>query len=390
MASIVRAPRPWLRPRGLAGIAALACIWSAVSAGSALAGGLHWSAPVRLANTYGVTAISCPSARLCVAGTADEGLLVSTEPAGGAGAWLPSAVPPSRPGFGGVQGVACPSASFCVAVSSNAILSSTDPAGGASAWKVAVIPIPSDEYLDGVACASPSLCVAFAASTHLYSPGVAPHGGRVLGSTDPGGGASAWKAVVLHDVADSVYCLPSVCVLGTEDGDILTARHPTRGARAWQSVHEIGARGAPAYIPVVACASTHYCLAPIGGILRHGELLTRDLFDHKPFGWAYLQGFGGAASPAPLSGSCLSGGFCAFGATVGSGTHRGYGEILTSAGPRKRWATTRIAASETVAVSCASQSFCVAGGTNQPIPNCPPGPSCASPSPSGLVVIGEG
>ncbi|MGH2858338.1 MAG: hypothetical protein ACRDMJ_12760 [Solirubrobacteraceae bacterium] len=139
----------------------------------------------------------------------------------------------------------------------------------------------------------------------------------------------------------------------------------------------------------MACASTHYCLAPIGGTLRRGELLTRNLFDPRPYGWSYLQGFGGALGPAPLSGSCLSGGFCAFGATVRSGSPGGYGELLTSAGPRKPWAVTKIAASETVAVSCASKSFCVAGGTNQPIPNCPPSPSCPSPSPSGLVVIGQ-
>lgn len=337
-----------------------ACVMLALLPACAVAGQLRWSAPTKLAN--GVFGISCPSAQLCVAGT-DTGVTASTNPGGGASAWAPSASPPSRRGFGAaVHGVACPSTSFCVAVGTGSILTSTNPAGGASTWRVTPVSVPSSDYLDGVACASRSLCVAFAASSRQPSTGAsAPRNGLVFSSTDPAGGASAWKRAVLHDVPDYAYCLPRVCVLATEDGDILTARHPARGASAWTTAHEFGAKGDVAFIPVIACASTRYCLAPIGGIAERGELSTRNLFDTKPFSWPFRQSFGGVRIPAPQSGWCVSDGFCAFSAQTGSGESF-HAEIVSSAGPGRRWAVENVAA-DIDAISCPSQNFCVAAGT---------------------------
>ena len=373
--------------RALVSIVAAVGAWLALAAGPAVGAPLHWSAPVTLPGSYGVFSLACPSSALCVAGTSGD-LLVSTDPSGGASAWVPSAAPPQRPGFGAaVHGIACPTVSLCVAVSSNAVLTSTNPAGGAHAWRVATLPIPDGWYLDGVACQSVTACVAFALPARGSRGTAAPRGGVVVASSDPGGGAGAWRLARLRDVADYAYCLGQECALATEDGDILTARDPAGAAHAWHSVHEIGAPGRPAFIPALACASVSSCLAPIGGQLRRGEIAGA-LTSTRPFSWHYTQRFGGAPFAAPSAANCVPG-LCAFAASVGSGRHGGYGEVLTTTRLGGRWSVTRYPASETPVVSCASASFCVAGGIDQQIAGCRPGPSCISPPPTGVVIVGK-
>lgn len=376
--------------RGPVAIVAGLGLWLALAAGTAGAAAsvpLRWSSPVTLPGSYGVFSLACPASTLCVAGTSGD-LLVSTHPTGGAGAWVPSAAPPQRSGVGAaVQGIACPSVSLCVAVSSNAVLTSTDPAGGAGAWRIARLAIPRDWYLGGVACESATSCVAFARSSAARRITAAPRDGFVIASSDPGGGARAWRLERLRDVADYAYCLPQECALATEDGDILTARNPAGGAHAWHTAHEIGAPGRPAFIPALACASVTSCLAPIGGELRRGEI-TGSLASTRPFSWRYTQGLGGAPFAAPSGADCVAG-LCAFAASVGSGRHGGYGEVLTTTRLGGSWSVTRYPASENAVVSCASASFCVAGGIDQQIAACRPSPSCSSAAPTGVVIAGE-
>lgn len=336
----------------------------------------HWSAAVSLPE--GIYALSCPSTRMCVAGTSD-GVYVSTDPTGGAATWVQSIVPPARPGFSTtVHGVACPSVSFCVAVGSGSILTSHRPAGGPHAWKAVRIALPAQDSLNGIACGSASLCVAFAASDRGTSCCAAPRGGRVISSTDPGGGRHAWRAAVLHDVPDDASCMATVCMLATEDGDILIAEHPRQGAAAWHAAHEVGVPGKVADVPVIACVSRTECLAPIAGITDRGELRGNPS-DLAPFGWSFTQGFGGAPDAIPDSGACLASGFCAFGATaVSSG--RGYGEIVTSSPSGGGWSTEHVAANAGVFVSCPSDGFCVAAGAVAPSD----GPV------SGIIIVGRG
>ncbi|HVR04573.1 MAG TPA: hypothetical protein VMS02_00940, partial [Solirubrobacteraceae bacterium] len=74
----------------------------------------------------------------------------------------------------------CTSVSFCIAVDNSSVLSSTDPDGGAGAWMLQKDVIFKEIGFGGIACASPSLCV------------VTGSNGQVAESTDPTGGAGAW------------------------------------------------------------------------------------------------------------------------------------------------------------------------------------------------------
>ncbi len=381
---VPRAERP-SSARLAAAVAFALALWLA-AAGSASAAALRWSEPVTLPGSYGVFSLACPSSRLCVAGTAGD-LLVSTDPAGGAAAWVPSAAAPQRVGYGAaIHGIACPTTGFCVAVSSNAVLASTSPAGGASAWHTAVLPIPRGWYLSGVACESASVCVAFALPAAGPRGRAAPRDGVLAVSSDPGGGARAWRVERLRDVADYAYCLARECALATEDGDILTARAPA-AAHAWRSVHEIGAPGEVMFIPALACEAERSCLAPLGGELRRGEI-AGSLASTRPFSWSYTQGLGGAPFAAPSSGSCAPG-LCAFAASVDSGGPAGYGEILTTPRLGARWSVLRYPAGGGAVVSCASAGFCVAGGIDRQVAPCRPGPPCVSPPPTGVIVVGR-
>ncbi|HLH66129.1 MAG TPA: hypothetical protein VKV27_10530 [Solirubrobacteraceae bacterium] len=366
-------------------LALAAALWSVAAAG-ARGAALRWGPAFSLPGSYGILSLSCPAADLCVAGTAAD-LVVSTDPAGGARAWVPSASAPSRPGFGSaIQGVDCPTVALCVAVSPGAVLTSTRPAAGAGAWRTAALQIPAGWYLAGVGCEPSGECVAFARSLRGPRGRAAPRGGVLAVSADPTGGAGAWRIERLRDVADYAWCLARECALATEDGDILTAARPAAGPRAWRSVHQIGAPGDALFIPALACQSARACIAPLGGELRRGELIG-SLAATRPFSWRYTQGLGGAPFADPSSASCVPG-LCAVAASVGSAVLGGHGEVLTATRPGARWSATRFAADETPVVSCASDSLCVAAGTEE-AGGCRPGAPCVLSVPTGVIMVGS-
>ena len=128
-----------------------------------------------------LNAVSCASQSLCVAVSYEGFVYVSTDPTGGAEAWTPTVI---NEGHGNTHltAVSCPSPSFCAAVSggykaSGKVLTSTDPTSGD--WQAAQLGSSLD--LRGISCGTPSLCVAVARE------------GRIFVSTNPTGGASAWK-----------------------------------------------------------------------------------------------------------------------------------------------------------------------------------------------------
>jgi hypothetical protein len=332
---------------------------------------LRWSAPVHFP-AASFLSISCPSAELCVAGT-DSGLFVSTDPTGGVRAWKFVLAPPAPNGTSpAVYGVSCTTTSFCVAAGGYSILTSTDPAGGPAAWKVSRIAVAHNEFLFGVSCATRSLCVAYETPKTNVVGGRAPTGGHVISSTNPTGGAKAWRAAVLHDVPDAVYCVaPRLCLLGTKSGYVLTSSHPTDGARAWRAVQIESStgragRGAEIDISPVACASSRYCIA--GGIdsLWH----TSNPTGTGAFSWPPVNS-PLAADPSLVfgTGSCLPDGFCAL---PGSD-----GRVFWSPRHGAQWTSAPVGGA-TAAVSCVSSHFCVAVG------------SVGSPISHGRLVIGQG
>jgi hypothetical protein len=253
---------------------ALALLVSAIWSAPALAG--SWTAfslkDDRVAGD--LFGISCPTTTLCVAGGSDSLIAVSTNPAAGSKAWsvvhpggkvdIPR-TPPGGPEPGGgetlfpgapVRGISCPSVTLCIAATFDSrIFSSTNPTGGAAAWKIASLTGEKEPrlHMTGISCPSLQLCVAVA------------YGSKVITSTDPTGEASAWTVSKLAAPVDlrGVSC-PSVsfCVAVDNTGQIVTSSNPTGGAGAWSLV---GAPGGEGGLNGISCPSLALCVTGNAG-----------------------------------------------------------------------------------------------------------------------------
>ncbi len=247
--------------------------------------------------------VSCPSLRLCVAVDASGNVASSTDPTGGVNRWRSVHVDGGNPlvavscptesfcaavdqfgyvassahprasvaswmnaptGDRGMTDISCPSNSLCVAVDDQGkIATSTDPAGR-SPWPVASGVFSSRSTGasitgTGVSCASASFCVAIAnsyACSYDYCAEIPP--GYVASTNDPAAGARAWTSATLKSAAPlSVSCpASSLCVIGDEEGDVITATDPSGGAGAWTEAHV-----AKDPIVSVSCPSTDLCVA---------------------------------------------------------------------------------------------------------------------------------
>lgn len=188
---------------------------------------------------YGVSAVSCPSPSLCVAVDEAGNAVTSTNPTGGSSAWHVAHVDPGAfctpsSGCHGMSGVSCPSRSLCVAADvEGSVLTSTNPTGGARAWITATVEgnIPGIFSTVGVSCPSPSFCLA------VNGGGSAGGTGTVITSTNPTGGVPDWRITKADGDRSllSVSCAraTSLCVAGDNGGNALTSVNPSGGARAW-------------------------------------------------------------------------------------------------------------------------------------------------------------
>jgi hypothetical protein len=273
------------------------------TAGPALAGSpLSWASPISIddqppfASPVAITDVSCPSTGLCVAVDSAGDVLSSTDPTGGAGAWIRASGVAE-----GFTAVSCPSIELCVAVGQGGVIAtSIDPAGGADAWALANVVAPGDLEaqggdLEAVSCASVSLCVATdnhgdvwtsthptggasawiktnVDGSHILSGVSCPteslcvavdyNGGDVVTSTDPAGGVGAWTVTGIdpgHMLFDVSCSYESLCVATDDYGNALTSTDPTGGASAWSSAHVSGG-----LIEHVSCASWGFCVAMNG------------------------------------------------------------------------------------------------------------------------------
>ena len=114
---------------------------------SAIAGA--WTpATVATLPAAGPFTVAVASASLCVA-PGPFGMYTSTDPTDGASAWRSITQSGSGSFLGGISAVSRPSTTLCVA-SSDGVVASTDPAGGPGAWLIAQI--SSDHVLRAVFC----------------------------------------------------------------------------------------------------------------------------------------------------------------------------------------------------------------------------------------------
>lgn len=265
----------------------------------------------------GLRAISCASQDFCVAVSYDGFVYVSTEPTGGADAWLPTVINEGE-SVTRLKGVSCPSPSFCVAVSRQAftnstsrILTSTNPTSGS--WQITQLSSSLD--FQGVSCGSPSLCVAVARD------------GRLVVSTEPTGGASAWREVGSPGGSgelEGVDCISTLlCAAGNAGGNILTSTNPADLA-SWNEANA----GRSVLITDVSCPTAQHCLA----VDNNGDVLTSTNPTAGPGFWESENlipfpdpEIGKAPRNALFGASCSSASFCAL---VGSDGH-----IFTSTDP---------------------------------------------------------
>jgi hypothetical protein len=290
-----------------------------------------------------LTAVSCPSASLCVAGEAAGNILSSTNPTGGPIAWSIAAVSPQQ----SIQSVSCPSISLCVAVDYTGILTSTNPTGGTSAWTNTTI--DQGSFFDTVSCPAVSLCVAGGGGARIDG------GATILTSTDPTGGASSWSSAPVasgNEIVNAVSC-PSVslCVATTNKGDVLTSTNPTGGASAWTKTTIDHGN----VLFAVSCPSVSLCVA-----VDYTGILTSTNPTGGTSAWTKTTIDQGNTAVVVDTVSCPSVSLCVAGDSNGN--------ILTSTDPTggaSAWTKARVArpdpnGNSLYAVSCPSVFLCVA------------------------------
>jgi hypothetical protein len=315
-----------------------------------------------------LSGVSCPTESLCVAVGGLDTLAFSQAPTGGVGKWHVASPPyPVGPGKtcvaeephcpepgGRLQAVSCASPKLCVAVSYEGfIYASTDPTGGADAWSPTVINEgPGATHLTAVSCASPSFCAAVSGGSNNSD------GGIVLTSTNPAAGQ--WLESRLDSSLDlrGISCgTPSLCVAVAREGRIFVSTNPTGGASAWR---EVGAPGGAGDLEGVACVSTLLCAA---GNLTGNVLTSTAPADGR---WSETNA-GGSVQVTGIS--CPTASACA---AVDNN-----GDVLTSTDPtggRGSWHFENLVAfrptesegqpprNALFSASCASTSFCALVG----------------------------
>jgi len=292
----------------------------------ASATGLAWTV-TNADGANGIANISCPTESLCAA-VSPQGVITSTNPTGGAGAWTVTNV-----GSEYLSDISCPTVSLCVAVDrSRHVVTSTNPTGGAGAWTITNVNVPT-EFLLRVSCPTVSLCVA----VDLH--------GDVLTSTNPTGGESAWTATKV-DGDNPIYDIScptvSLCVAVDWHGSVLTSTNPTGGAGAWTvtNVYDY-------LLEAISCPTESLCV-----------VVTRDLVSTStnPTGGAGAWTAFSVNGPKYLHDvSCSSESWCA--AVWGN-------VVVTSTNPtggESAWTATYMEGAESLyGISCPSTSLCVA------------------------------
>jgi hypothetical protein len=251
--------------------------------------------------------VSCASGNLCVAGSYEGFIYVSTDPAGGAGTWTPTVINDGG-GHGATHltGVSCPSPSLCVAVSgggNNAnggrVLTSTNPIAGL--WEVTELGSSLD--LRGVSCGTPSLCVAVARE------------GRIFVSTNPTGRASAWREAGTPGGPgdlEGVACASTLlCAAGNLTGNVLTSTDPAGGGATWREANA----GGSVQITGMSCPTASRCVA----VDNNADVLTSTDPTGGAGSWHFenlvpfraTEGEGQPPRNALFSASCASASLCA-------------------------------------------------------------------------------
>jgi hypothetical protein len=306
-----------------------------------------------------IAAISCPTARLCVAVDDAGDAITSTAPSARRPAWRTSDIVATNQ----FSSVACPSVSLCVAsLASPYVATSTRPTNGSNAWKATQVDLGGGS-IGGLSCPSISLCAGTGG------------GGNVVVSADPTGGRGGWRLDKVDDATftcferafsytcgatlKAVSCATSSFCLGVDDdGNTVTSTDPAGGTSSW-TLHAAGLATPPTglnypnypspFSAFVSCPSVRLCVV----VDSEGHVET----SINPTGGASAWTHADLHDPVGLTGiSCNTVSFC-----VGVD---GAGNAFTSGNPTggaAAWKRRNINRSiPLTAVSCATRSLCVA------------------------------
>ena len=248
-----------------------------------LLGGSSWVKE----SSLDLTSLSCPSTTLCV-GTSAKGIVTSTDPTGGPSAWVIS-------NFNIGDTVVCASITLCVSDGGSSpassmglfvspirgMLVSTNPTGGASAW---VNEPFTDATWSGVAPVYFSVISASCVSTlcvFAMGNGVVLASSNVLDS-------NSWRAeeidinpplpteTTLYGYPITSVSCPSVslCLAAGDGGYVFMSRYPTNGT-PWTKVGPFGLTSPSPGAYALSCPSIALCLVSTGeSEFINGQLIS--------------------------------------------------------------------------------------------------------------------
>jgi hypothetical protein len=160
-----------------------------------------------------------------------------------------------------ITDVSCPTESFCAASAGNKVLITTNPVAGGSAWKIAAEATPGTE-LWAISCPKPSVCVAVGYNNeypYLRS--------EVVTSNNPTGGPKAWTVQHFDDYYLVTTFCPSttLCIIAGANWELnqealLTSTNPTDTPPDWT-----GTSSFPKGVAIegIGCSSESFCV--LGG-----------------------------------------------------------------------------------------------------------------------------
>lgn len=258
----------------------------------------------------------------------------------------------------------------------------------ASTWSVATLPdseVRAAFY--GVSCASTSFCVAVGGNNTIAS------------STNPTGGASAWRIVrpgggFAEPFAETssttfgggqirgVSCpTPGLCVGASFEGDVYSSTDPSGPATAWKVVPLTADNEPNIHMGGISCPTTSFCAAVGYG----GKVVTSTNPTGERAAWTVTE----LATPYDLRGvSCSSPALCV---AVGN-----EGSVLVSTNPTggpAAWASVGAPGREGSmnGASCPTAELCVTGNAGRMILSTTPAAAASwrvTPAGTGLPVKG--
>lgn len=207
--------------------------------------------------------LACAPTHWCLLVDQNDRVLISRDPARGAASWRLS--PGGRAGhLDNVSALSCPSSRLCVGVAGHYVVSSTNPARGGAAWRQALV--NNHAPADAIDCPTTTLCVTAGAD------------GQVAVSRDPTARTS-WHHSTLQPQRPaagdaSVSCASAAeCVVGQPGGRVFSTADVGSGRITWEatrlapsqlaSAPSSSARPSPA--PLVACTPANVCAVASNG-----------------------------------------------------------------------------------------------------------------------------